>query len=225
MFKTVRPISSRMFSIGLQQGDEELPIQEATYSKFQSCNYTFFYHSRTDKSARDSTKYRHAPITGMDPWEDTDILRQSSIGFDIEPQEWKYAYLNSKFCLVIRGDNPQSNAFLRAIRVGCIPVVVSDYFARYAPMFRDTLNNISEFALFVDEQTFLNHPGQSLRNIMDLDTSRVQQLMKGMQFAQRVLLPDHPQSLFVPAFFKQAWLSMSEEERKQRPQVFGKLLR
>jgi hypothetical protein len=100
---------------------------------------------------------------------------------------------------VVRGDIPHSHALLRAVKAGCIPVVVSDLYEYYAPTFRSSLD-MRDFCIFIDEAHFLNDPGRTLQELDELSEDQVRAKLAGLRFAQRVVAPDHPESLFVPAF-------------------------
>jgi hypothetical protein len=216
-FRTVRPISRNMFSVGSSDGDE-FPLVPGSYDKFAGSNWTYFYHTRTVPMARGSTKYRDAPLyigQNNDLGDFSDVINTSNIGLDIAFDPWRQGYCNSKFCLVIRGDTPHSHALLRSVRAGCIPVVVSDYYPRYGAPFKSSLN-FSDFTILIDEKAFLENPGLELRKLMDdmkTRKSAVLEKIEGLKLAQRVLFPDHPQSLFVPAFLKEARLSLPIEDR------------
>lgn len=212
LFHSKRPIPKSGVSLGLMPGNE-LPLIPASYEKFRNSKYTFFYHTRALGSARDSTKYRHAPLKNLNHTTDADILNVSTIGYDIPKHDWLERFQNSKFCLVIRGDEPNSHAMLHAVKVGCIPVVVSDYYPRYSPTLKSTLN-MSDFCIFIPEQNFLTNTSGALRKLMHVPESFVQQKLHALQLAQRVAIPDHPESLFVQAFLKEAYLSLPLEQQE-----------
>ena len=139
---------------------------------------------------------------------------KSSVGFDIDPAEWKRRFADSKFCLVVRGDNPGSRALLRAIRVGCLPVVASNLYPRYAPSLKHTLD-MSEYTILIDEEALLADPWGTLHRLYySLTEAEVKRKMRNLSYAQRVVFPDHPDSLFVPAFVKEAWESLPEAKRE-----------
>ena len=203
------------FSLGLTTDASMVPLVPATYEKYEESKYVYFYHSRKDASERNSTIYRHAPMERVpsNDREEASTYQNSSIGYDIAPGDWLEHFTHSKLCLVIRGDNPISRALLRSIRVGCIPVVVSDMYPIYAPTLKSTLN-FTEMTIMVDEQAFITNPWGELHYVYaKLTKEQVQQKMKAISFAQRVIFPDHPKSLFVPAFLNEAWESIPETER------------
>lgn len=201
------------FSLGTLT--DQVPLIPATYTKYEESKYVYFYHGRKDIYARNSTIYRHAPMERVpsDNREEASTYRNSSIGYDIAPEDWLDHFTHSKLCLVIRGDTPHSRALLRSIRVGCIPVVVSDMYEVYAPTLKSILN-FTEMTIMVDEQVFISNPWGELHRVYEMLTKeQVQQKIKVISFVQRVIFPDHPKSLFVPAFLNEAWESIPETER------------
>lgn len=194
-YSTFQPISKYTFSLGLLAG-ATVPLIPATYEKFATKNYTLFYHTRTTPSDHGSTPYRWAPLNVTLPY-------KASIGFDIPPDQWMERLTSSKFCLVIRGDDATSHALLRAVKVGCIPVVISDHFPIIAPTFKTSLN-MRDFSIFFDEKEFLKNPQDHLASLQDITELEIHRKLIAMQYAQQVTCPDHPDSLFLPALLREA---------------------
>ena len=208
------PIPSYGFSFGLMD-DHYVPLEKPSYSKYRKSDWIFFYHSRREPSVNNSTVYRHAPMTRLptNGTEEQVTFQNSSIGFDIDKKTWIDRMNKSKFCLVIRGDDPMSRALTRAIRIGCIPVVISDLFPVYAPPFKSTLN-FSDYSIMIDEKDFLADPWGTLHHVYyGLTENEVKRKLNAIAFVQRVIFLDHPESLFVPAFLKEAWQSIPDSER------------
>ena len=197
-FATVSPLLRYAFSIGLVAGSS-LPVVPASYERFQTMTYTLFYHTRTHPSVFGSTPYRWAPLNVTLPY-------NASIGFDLPPDQWLERMTSSKFCLVIRGDTPNSHALLRAVKVGCIPVVVCDYYPIFSPTLKTSLS-IQDFSIFLDETDFLKNPQQLLASLDDLSELEIRTKLIALQYAQQVTCPDHPDSLFLPAFLREAHAS------------------
>ena len=185
------------FSIGLL-AEPSLPYIKASYQdKFQQVDHMLFYHTRINASFYNSTPFRHAPLQVTLP-----NSQKNSIGFDLNQTMWLKEFINSKYCLAIRGDTPHTHALIRAVKVGCIPVVVSDYYPLYAPTFASTVD-MKRFSVFLPEVDFLKDPKRTLEALAHISPEETKTRIKELQFAQRVLLYDHPQSLFVPAFMKE----------------------
>jgi hypothetical protein len=75
--------------------------------------------------------------------------------------------VSSKFCLVIRGDDPTIPLPLASRQSGLHPVVVSDHFHKIAQSFRSSLD-MRDFCIFVDEEEFINNPQEKLAALQDI---------------------------------------------------------
>jgi hypothetical protein len=190
------PFSKDVYSPGF------LPLMLASYCKFLNTTVDFFYRTRTAGSLNNSTRFRHALVTN----ETIDALPKSSIGFDIEKEQWEREYPWSKYCFVIRGDSPHSRALLRSVRVGCIPVIVSDFYPYFSPTLRQSIS-MDDYAIIIDEATFLKDPLAATRAVeREMEGPyKIQAKLEGLAFSQRLFFPDHPQSLFVPALLREAY--------------------
>ena len=211
------------FSLGLlapfrndTMSGASVPFIPATYKKFVSSQYWLFYHTREAESLHNSTSYRHAPLriptTDWTRLISTTLHRRSaitmatnySIGYDLPPDEWMEHFTNSQFCLVIRGDTIHSHALMRAIKVGCIPVVVADFYPWFAPTFKSTIPSMSKYAILLNERNFVTNPLEELAKLQELLPHQIQEKLEWLAFAQRLFFLEHPESLFVPAFLKEA---------------------
>jgi hypothetical protein len=208
-FDWVEPLSRRSFSVGLGDGVSidysnatALELQLASLEKFQNSSNLIFYQTRAKRSHYNSTIYRHAPVKNINHGD----FPKSSIGFGLKSHEWLREFQDSKFCLVIRGDSPHSHSLWRAIRLGCIPVIAADSLPIFSPMFKSTLN-MSEYAVLVSEQELVTDTEKTLLKLQDMSDAEVEAKMKHLAFAQRVIMVDHPQSLFVPALLYEATMA------------------
>uniref|UniRef100_A0A7S3Q241 Exostosin GT47 domain-containing protein n=1 Tax=Chaetoceros debilis TaxID=122233 RepID=A0A7S3Q241_9STRA len=196
-------LSRRSVSVGLGANNNSLKLCLASVDKFHNSSNFVFYQSQTGPSVNNSTIYRHAPMTIV---QDNGSFPKSSIGWGLVPEAWHSEFTSSKFCLNIRGDSSHSHALWRSIRVGCIPVIVSNQLPVYAPMFKSTLN-MSDYAVMLDEKDLLNDPRKALLKLDNMTEDEIRVKIKHLAFAQRVIFTDHPRSLFVPAFLKEAVLA------------------
>jgi hypothetical protein len=194
-FSTFRPISKYTFSTGSVAG-ASIPLVPASYEKFQRAKYILFFHTRNIPFMNGSSRYRWAPLNVKLPY-------NASIGYDLPKDLWWERIMSSKFCLVIRGDDPRSHSLLRSVKVGCIPVVVSDHFHKIAQSFRSSLD-MRDFSIFVDEQEFINNPQEKLAALQDIPESVIRMKVIALRYAQQVTCPDHPDSLFLPALLREA---------------------
>lgn len=193
-------LSQRGFSIGLLPS-ASLPYIPATYEKFQTSKNFIFYHTRVEPSAYQSTPYRMAPLNVADQ-----ILYTSSIGLGLPPEKWWEEFRDSQFCLAVRGDTPHTHALMNAVKLGCIPVVISDFYPRYAPTFVSSLN-MEDYSIIIAEQDFIRDPAGVLNDLRNLSEDYIRQKLQALALAQKVILVDHPESLFAHAFIKESLVS------------------
>jgi hypothetical protein len=203
-FPLLRPVTQYTFSVGLGGQAKNIPLMVPTWEKFQSSTYFLFYHTRSTPFSCQSTPYRLAPVQNVS-WKS---LPRSSVGFDLPFGQWVRKFTDSKFCLVFRGDTPHSHALFNAVKAGCIPVVISDWYLFYAPPFPATLN-MWDFCIFLSEEDFMHNPQRALLSLQDIPAREIQTKIKALEWAQRVMILDHPQSLFVPAFVREALASFA----------------
>ena len=130
--------------------------QPVTMKNWKNKTFWTFYHSRRSPFLCNSTIFRHRLLPDykdivlstsesnvnnnivnitQPPSLLTRLKHQPvSIGFDIPSEQWKAEFIDSKFCLVIRGDQPGSRSFDRAIRAGCMPLIISDALPAFMPI-------------------------------------------------------------------------------------------
>ena len=124
---------------------------------------------------------------------------------------------DSKCYLSVRGDTPHTHALMRAVAVGCIPVVVSNHYPLCAPALPHTLD-MQDYAVILDEDSFLSDP---LGTLLSLDKMfNTQTKLEGLRFAQQVALPNHPKGFFYHqrgAFIHEANLAMQRYNLHTRP--------
>uniref|UniRef100_A0A6U5KUZ3 Exostosin GT47 domain-containing protein n=1 Tax=Grammatophora oceanica TaxID=210454 RepID=A0A6U5KUZ3_9STRA len=191
------PISKSTFSIGLLPA-QDIPYIEASYDKWRQSSNFIFYWTKTF-FVRESTPIRVAPL-------DEKVIKglpKSSIGNNAEYEEWATNFKDSKYCLVIRGDTPHSHALLRSVKVGCIPVVISDTYPTYAPPFKSSLE-MQDFTFTISEREFMKNPLKALKKLEQIPEDQIRDKIEALAFVQRVTLPDHPESLFVPSMLREA---------------------
>jgi hypothetical protein len=193
-------MSNHGFSVGLLP-DGSLPYYGATYGKFRSAKNFLFFQTRMEEFDWNSTRFRKIL---MDP----SVMNRlhgtnSSIGFGLPPEDWVREFSNSQFCLAIRGDTPHTHSLLNAVKVGCIPVVVSDFYPIYAPSFPSTLT-MEDYCIFIPEDDFIRDPAGQVLKLMELSELEIRRKLRGLAFAQKVVVMDHPDSLFVPAFLRES---------------------
>lgn len=200
------PLTEYGFCVGLGLSRAHLPLNKPSYKKFASSEYAVFLRIRRRKYQNKSTMYREAPLRVRCRTLPGSPL--CSFGYDLRHDQWARDMSRSKFCLVVRGDTPHSHALFNAVRVGCLPVVISDWYSEFAGPFKSTLD-MSNFTITIKEKAFLSDPQGQIGGLLRLSDEVIREKLSGLAHAQRVIFPDHERSLFVPAFFR-------EVERSQR---------
>jgi hypothetical protein len=64
--------------------------------------------------------------------------------------------------------------------------------------------NMTDYSIMLDETRFVENPERELLSLLDLSDETIEAKLKHLAFAQKVTLLDHPESLFVPAFLREA---------------------
>ena len=80
---------------------------------------------------------------------------------------------------------------------------MSDYYQEYAGPFKSTLN-IEDFSIILDEAAFIEDPAGEVLHLQDLEKDVITSKLRNLAFAQAVVFPDQPESLFVEAFLTEA---------------------
>ena len=200
-------LTRSQFSLGNIPPPHSVPFRPASYDRFRHAAHVWFYHVRnTTFWTRHSTDFRRA---ALQPHVRQQLPPSSSMGYGLPRDEWQRQFANAQFCLVVRGDDPNSHSLLRAVKVGCLPVVVSDALPWYAPTLPRSLH-LSDYTIAIPEATFLQNPLAALLNVTQLSAPYLHDKMQALAWAQRVALPDHPHSLFVPAFLREAEYAMEQ---------------
>ncbi len=81
---------------------------------------------------------------------------------------------------------------------------------------------MDDYAVILNEQDLLKDTQNTLLKLNDLDDEYIESKIEHIKFVQRVWFHDHPESLFVRAFLKEA-LHASEVDDAMNP--FSKELR
>ena len=129
------------------------------------------------------------------------------MGFNIDKSLWVNNWKNSKFALVIRGDTPGSHAFVNAISVGSIPIIIADKQLKYkigsfeeqVLPFKKKLK-LDNFTVIINEEILLNSP-EKINNIIDqLSENKIKELLLNIKVAQKYLLYFSKDNNMVNAF-------------------------
>ena len=203
LFSQELPVS-KAFSVGMYGDSISIPITRANFKRYQQSVHFIFYRTSRREFAYDTTQLRRA-VLNKEVLET--IPHQNLAYYDDESNDvtkpWAEAATKSQYCLVIREGTPHTDALFRAIRAGCIPVIVSDCYQMYAGPFKTSLK-LEDFSISVDEERFLSDPCKELLSLQDLKEDYIKAKLKNITLAQQVLFPDHDNSMFVEAFLKEA---------------------
>lgn len=99
---------------------------------------------------------------------------------------------SSRFCLVLRCDDPLASRFYDAIAAGCIPVVISDGWLLTVAPFVEKINYHS-FAIIVPESIYWYDAVGALRFAYSHEDSHLQTLYKNLLQERKKLLWRHEQ--------------------------------
>lgn len=207
-----------MWSIGYihESSNEKYNL---TIPSWKKKHYVFFYRGEDRRFLCNSTMYRAALQRNTSNSnnntstmiQEKDLLVQpSAVGWNVEPKQWLHKTSNAKYCVVVRGDNPASRSMWVGIRLGCIPIIVSNALPSYLPIYR-SLFKYDDFGVVLDERSFLRDPSGTLNNgIKSLSESDIKKKLDGMAALQHLIALDHPDSLFVPAFVHETVVRMGD---------------
>jgi len=176
------------------------PYDPVTLEKWNRKQFWFFYHTRREPSLANSTQFRQF-FTNSSPLESFEH-QPVSIGFDILPDEWIRIFSDAKFCLIIRGDQPGSTSLTRALRAGCMPMIISEALPVFQSLYSKTLQ-YDDFALIVKEEDFIEDPIGTLDKAVLLSNAGLEEKLEGLRLMQRIVSADQSDSLFVPAFARE----------------------
>jgi hypothetical protein len=183
--------------------------EKVVYDSWKNKTNYFFYHTTTAPSVCNSTIFRSALVNDVNL--SKGLMQPSSVGFDIPSEQWNRDFASSKFCLVIRGDNPASRSMYRGIRSGCMPVIISDTLPSYHPLYASLLK-FEDFALVVTDEDFLKDPVGSLNAAVHrLSEGELRRKVEGLALLQSIIAADLPDSLFVPAFVSEVVAARQKE--------------
>jgi len=201
---------SHVFSLGYggEGSNPSNAYSTVTSESWNKKQFWYFYHTRNEPSVCNST---HRQVFFKDSTQLEMFEHQPfSIGFDLKPDKWLERFVDSKFCLVIRGDQPGSRSLNRAIRAGCMPLVVSDVLPNFQSLYPKSLQ-YNNFAVMVQEEDFLEDPIGSLDKAIMLSKPKMEEKLMGLRLMQRIVSADQSDSLFVPAFAREVVETMKEK--------------
>jgi 2-polyprenyl-3-methyl-5-hydroxy-6-metoxy-1,4-benzoquinol methylase len=191
-------------------GHRDMPrVDDLTYTDWKTQReFMFWYHTTTDNSAHGGTRLRHLPVQHAQLFGN-----DSSMSFGIPREEWLSGFSRSKFCLVVRGDDPNSHSWIAALQACCIPVFISDHFADVCLPFGDGINGppswmppLESFSFSVKESEVLQNPQRMVDVVLEASEAEVEAKLIGLLAVRKFFMYEHPESMLVEALvWEQAW--------------------
>ena len=69
---------------------------------------------------------------------------------------------------------------------------------------------MEDYAILLQEEEFLKNPTETLNNVTKFSDYYLSKVLAGVRIVQQMILPDHPKSLFVPAFCHETMTSIKQ---------------
>ena len=184
--------------------DRDFPIIEPDFKEWKMRKLIFFYHTRSSASSNNATSLRHKPVKYK-------YLFPGSVGYDIQRPKWIHNWKNSKFSLVIRGDTPGTHAFVNAISVASIPIIISDKYKHFGSFeeqvlpFKDKIK-LSDIAIIINEKILLQSPNKINWIISKLPEQKIKNILENIKRVQKYLLYFSKDNKMVDAFLDEVSL-------------------
>jgi hypothetical protein len=131
-----------------------------TFEAWLDRPYLFHYRGHGSKKCVAGAQILHETMYAL-----RDIFPESIINNTYADTRDEYAseLIKSKFCIVLRGDDPERSRFNDAVAAGCIPVFINDGWELTVSPFPYRKHiNYGSFSVFIPESMFLKHPTSSL---------------------------------------------------------------
>lgn len=168
----------------------DLPQLKPSFAEWRARKNTVFCHTASHHYAWLATKLRHAPVNGS-----FSSLPGVNVGFGLSRKDWLSEIAQSKFCLVLRGDTPTSHSLYNAIKVGCIPVIISGTFPMVGQPFSSQIP-WSLLTVTLPEDVFLADPVAIARFLWQLPDKHLRTLHANLlDTAQSALLYERNSTL------------------------------
>jgi hypothetical protein len=162
--------------------DGSLHHLQPTFEEWRKRKNTVFHYTSSKEFLWNATNLRRTPVN-----HNLSRISGVQVGLDKPQQEWLSELEQSKFCLVMRGDTPSSHGLINAIKVGCVPVILSDSFQLVGQPFPTQLP-WSLFTVALSEQAFAADPYAVLRFLWQFPVRYQQSLLKHLKQSQSALL-------------------------------------
>jgi len=168
------------------------------YTSWKSRNIHVFYMTRKSlskpcnkidkihgKCSKNKHRFRHIPLN-------VSSYKNSSIGHHLQYDVWKRSWSNSRFCLSLRGDDPLSHAFIRAVSQGCIPVITYTYIWGGSPFqniqFEQYRIKLEDISVVIPESIMYTYSDNIYNYLMSIPKHIIEKKLDTMRRYQPFLL-------------------------------------
>jgi hypothetical protein len=108
----------------------------------------------------------------------------------ISSENFSRSIVQSRFCLVMRGDDPMRSRFFDALSAGCIPLLISDGFRDFGIGYGTKLHNYDAFTISIPESYWLVHAPAALRSAVTMPRAELRTMHSRLMEARPKLLMD-----------------------------------
>jgi hypothetical protein len=164
----------------------QLASTDLGYASWSRRRYTLFYRGHGSKRCARDAEQLHDEIFRVAqhlPKESNLVSNDHAT----TPEQYAQEISNSKFCLVLRCDDPHTSRFVDAVAAGCIPVIISDGFHLVVAPFPRVLN-YAGFSVTIPESMWLKDSITSARFAYNWPTAVTKQLHRGLMEARPTLI-------------------------------------
>jgi hypothetical protein len=145
---------------------------DTSFEAWKKRTYLFHYRGIRGKEYSTGSGVLHKVVYGL-----RDLFPDSVIENAYAPSTEHYAneLVDSKFCLIVRGDDPHRSRFNEAVVAGCIPVLINDGWALTVAPF-STQIHYESFTRTIPESMFLAHPTSALYFAYGISEARLKKM-------------------------------------------------
>mmetsp|Transcript_3994 Transcript_3994/g.8900 ORF Transcript_3994/g.8900 Transcript_3994/m.8900 type:complete len:486 (-) Transcript_3994:45-1502(-) len=106
----------------------------------------------------------------------------------LAPDEFAASMAKSRFCIVIRGDEPSRTRFYDALSAGCIPIDIEDGFRDFGAGYNRMMHNYDAFTLSIPESHWLVHAPSALMHALTMPRNELRHMHASLMEVRPKLL-------------------------------------
>ncbi|CAM9222034.1 unnamed protein product [Choristocarpus tenellus] len=110
-----------------------------------------------------------------------------------DPMNYSREIHNSRFCLVMNCDDPQTSRFVDSMAAGCMPLIIDNGFRLVAAPFNEILN-YDTFTISVPSEMWNQDPTGAIHFIYTYPEVKLRRMYEALINARKHLLWNHPES-------------------------------